>query len=279
MQAASWEFGSRLPDSITMIPLPRPEKTLSPSTDALVVPMFQVVPGSKGPMASKPRKSQSSADADRPAPAAAPPLPLPEVLSFLKETRGVPSWTVQDLARSLKVSTAVAKGVLPVLQAQGYIEPSEAGDWLTTAAGDMVAGSKPPRFTPEAVSAALSDLADRIKAMNQDRSARFRITEAVAFGDFLTGRARVQAPDVGVELTPRDPAREGEPGSAVEEAAKRAVLRQLKGKGTTLNLRAYEDWMSSRTPPQAAVAPPLAAARRRTANRRCSILILKAAKP
>jgi hypothetical protein len=83
-----------------------------------------------------------------------------------------------------------------------------------------------PRFTPEAVSAALSGLADRVKAVNQDRGARFRVTKAVAFGDFLSGRARVQAPDVGVELTPRVPVTEAEPGSALEEAAKRGVLRQ-----------------------------------------------------
>jgi len=197
-------------------------------------------------MTTNSRKSPSSAKSGERVSGVAP-LPLAEVLSALKETRGAPSWTVPDLARSLNVSTGVAKAVLPVLQAQGYIEPSDAGDWLTTAAGDTVAGSKPPRFTPPAVSAALAALSDRIKAVNQDRSAPFWITKAVAFGDFLTGRARVQAPDVGVELTPREPAREGEPGSAVEEAAKRAVLGQLKGKGATLNLRPYEDWMSSRT--------------------------------
>lgn len=96
------------------------------------------------------------------------------------------------MAKSLNVSTATAKQVIPFLQAPGYIEASGNGKWLTTVAGDTVAGSKPPRFSPEAVETALSALAERIKAANQDASARFRITKAVAFGDFLSG-ARHQA--------------------------------------------------------------------------------------
>jgi hypothetical protein len=39
----------------------------------------------------------------------APSLPPAELLSFLKETRGLPTWRVQDLAKTLNVSTAVAK--------------------------------------------------------------------------------------------------------------------------------------------------------------------------
>jgi DNA-binding transcriptional regulator YhcF (GntR family) len=176
-----------------------------------------------------------------------PQLPLAEVLSFLKETRGVPNWSVRDLGKALNVSAAVAKSVLPVLQAQGYIEASESAGWLTTAAGDEVAGSKPPRFTPEAVDAALSTLVQLIEAVNQDRTERFRVGKAVAFGDFLSGRARVQAPDVGVQLVPREPEKEAQPGSAVEEAAKHEVLRQLKAKGATLTLRLYEKWMDERS--------------------------------
>jgi Mn-dependent DtxR family transcriptional regulator len=87
-------------------------------------------------------------------------LPAAEVLSFLKETRGTPEWTVQDLARSLNVSVAMAEHVVPFLQAQGYIEASKDGKWLTTMSGDTVSGSRPPRFSPEAVEAALSALAE-----------------------------------------------------------------------------------------------------------------------
>jgi hypothetical protein len=197
---------------------------------------------------SKSRGSTSTtSEEDRPhrASATAPSLPPAEVLSFLKETRGTPSWTVQDLAKALNVSAAVAKQVVAFLEAQGYAEPFGRGQWLTTAAGEAVSGSKPPRFTPESAEAALSELAERIRAVNEDRAAPFEINTAIAFGDFLRGRARVQAPDIGIELIHRGSAT-NEPGSAVEQVARREFLRQLKAKRPTLNIRPYQDWMSSR---------------------------------
>ena len=200
-------------------------------------------------MPVKQRKAGSGADteghADR-ATGTAPPLPPAAALSYLKDSRGQPGWSAPDLAKSLNVSTAVARQVIPFVQAQGYIEASGDGKWLTTMAGDTVSGSKPPRFTAEAVEAVLSALADRIKAANQDANARFRITKAVAFGDFVVGRSRVQAADVGAQLSSREPA-SAEAGSAVEKAAESEFLRQLKGKSPMLNIRPYEGWMSSRT--------------------------------
>jgi hypothetical protein len=44
-----------------------------------------------------------------------------------------------------------------------------------------------------------------LKRVNQDSSAEYKIADAVAFGDFLAGRARVQAADVGIRLEPRNP--------------------------------------------------------------------------
>jgi hypothetical protein len=82
-----------------------------------------------------------------------PPFPLAAALSFLKESRGEASWSAQDMAKSLNVRAAVARQVIPLFQVQGYIIAS-GGQWVTTAAGDAVSGSKPPRFTPEAVEAA-----------------------------------------------------------------------------------------------------------------------------
>jgi hypothetical protein len=173
-------------------------------------------------------------------------IPLAEVLSFLKEVRATASWTAKDVARSLKISAAEAERVIPLLQAQGYVEPAGDRGWLTTAAGDDVAGSKPARFTPEAVAGALDALAGRIEAANKNPKAHFRVTKALAFGDFLSGRARVQAPDVGIQLVARDGA-PASAGSAINQAAEREFLRQLKGKGALLNVRPYEEWMSSRT--------------------------------
>ena len=168
-------------------------------------------------MPPKRKKPDSGASAEpRQETQVAPPLPLAEVLSFLKETRGMPGWSAQNMAKSLNISTAVARQIIPFLQAQGYIKASDGGGWLTTVSGDTVSGSRPPRYTSEAVEAALSVLAGRINAANQDANAQFRVTKAVAFGDLLAGRPRVQAADVGVQLKPRGPAT-GEEGSTVEK--------------------------------------------------------------
>jgi hypothetical protein len=157
-------------------------------------------------MPSKRKKPASEASAGKCLEGQAAPPPA-AALSFLKETRGSPSWRAQDMAKSLNVSVAVARQVIPFLQAQGYIEASDGGGWLTTASGDAVSGSRPPRFNVEAVEAALSALAGRIKAADQDASARFRVAKAVAFGDFLSGRARVQASGCSYRLGDRQAAR------------------------------------------------------------------------
>jgi len=175
-----------------------------------------------------------------------PSLPAAEVLSFLKETRGVPSWNSREIARSLNIGAAEAKRVTAVLQAQGYIEASGAGEWRTTISGEAVSGSKPPRFTPEAVEQGLSALGERIKSVNKDFAVPFRVTKAVAFGNFLTGRARVQAADVGIELVPRGSDTD-EPNSAVAQAGRREFLRKLKAKSSVVRPRPYEQWMSSRS--------------------------------
>src|SRR5262252_5716485 len=83
-------------------------------------------------------------------------LPVAEVLSFLKETRGVPGWNIREIAQSPNICQTEAKRVTAVLQAQGYIEPTGPDEWMTTVSGEAVSGSKAPRFTPEAVEQELS---------------------------------------------------------------------------------------------------------------------------
>ena len=57
-----------------------------------------------------------------------------------------------------------------------------------------MSGAKPPRFTRESVEQAVESLRERIGQVNKDQRATFRITDAVAFGDFLlSDRPRVQA--------------------------------------------------------------------------------------
>jgi len=165
--------------------------------------------------------------------------------SFLKETKGLLTWTLSVPAKSLKISLAEAKQVLAALEMQGYIKPHGTGEWLTTLAGESVSGAKTPRFTPESIEEALAALRTRIKLVNQDSKAAYKITDAVAFGDFLSGQARAQAADVGIQLVRRKS--EGGEHSKKEQVARLAFLRHLREKTQMLNVRPYEEWMGSRT--------------------------------
>ena len=133
------------------------------------------------------------------------------------------------------------------MQLQGYVEPiGRTQKWRTTEEGLTVSGAKTARFTREALEQALSALRDRIQAINSDPNAEYAVSEAVAFGDFLSDQARVQAAEVGIGLTPRKANSEGSL-SAVEHKAEEAFLKQLRGKRAALHIRAYEPWMSARS--------------------------------
>ncbi len=168
-----------------------------------------------------------------------PSIPAGEALSFLRETRGVTTWTARDMADSLKIGVADAKRVIPILELQGYVKPAGSNEWMTTLSGEDVSGSKPPRFTRERVAQALDDLRIRIAEINRDSKAPYKITEAVAFGDFLSDRPRVQSAEAGIRLEPRgtgaDDARDG--------VQQRDFLRQLRAKGGVIQVGPYEPWM------------------------------------
>ena len=173
-------------------------------------------------------------------------LPAAELLSFLKQTRAVQTWTEKDLAKALKIGLPEAKQAIRVLQLQGYVEPiGETGKWRVTEEGDLVSGAKSPRFTRESVKQALDELRDRIKALNEDPNADYQITGAVAFGDFLGEAVRVQAAEVGIRLAPKKT--EQLTASAKEHRAELAFLKQLRGKTALLHIQPYEDWMHSRS--------------------------------
>ncbi len=168
---------------------------------------------------------------------AMPKVPAAAVFSFLKGMRGALTWTARELMETLNVSQPDVDKILTILKLQGYVSETGDNEWLTTASGETVSGSKPPRFTRQGVDGALSTLFDRIAAINKDANAEFKITEAVAFGDFLTGRANCQAADVGIELTRREVSGDSEPGD---------FLKQLRGKSLFFHVQPYEEWMSKR---------------------------------
>ena len=174
-------------------------------------------------------------------------LPATAVLSFLKDTRGALSWNVRDLRKSLNIGEAEAAQVMAVMQLQGYAAlESAGGEWLTTQNGNIVSGSKEPRFAREKVLQAISELRARMQAVNKDSHAPYRVETGVAYGDFLSGRERVQAADVGIELAPRTPMKSSTI-SARESAARRAFLRLLRNRDARLALQPYEEWMSARS--------------------------------
>jgi len=180
------------------------------------------------------------------APSLLPTIPAEAALSFLKDTKGAVTWTVLELADTLKITRADSDRVIALLQAQGYVQQAN-GEWMTTVSGEMVSGAKRPRFDRDSVESALAALRERIKRVNKDAKAIFKITAAVAFGDFLVkDRARVQAADVGVRLS-----RRGERASDLQSASgareERAFLRQLRGRTALLVLRPYADWMKNRS--------------------------------
>ncbi len=164
-----------------------------------------------------------------------PSIPTAAVFSFLKDTRGALTWAAHDLAEALKLSEQDAQN-------------SDSQQWLTTASGEIVSGSTLPRLSRESVEQAVATLADRIAAINRDARAEFKIPKAVAFGDFLSDRPKVQAADVGVELRRRNPS------SAYDPASEAAFLKQLSRKSRFLHIRPYEKWMTER--PHRNLLPP-----------------------
>ena len=172
---------------------------------------------------------------------ALPSIPASAVFSFLKDSRGALTWTARDLADALRLSEQDANKILTLLQLQGYVQQkAESQEWLTTASGEMVSGSTVPRLSREKIEEALRTLADRIAANNRDPGREFKISKAVAYGDFLSGRRKVQPAEVGIEL--RRSNRAGEP----EQATELTFLKQLGSKSRLLDIRSYETWMSRR---------------------------------
>jgi hypothetical protein len=189
-------------------------------------------------MAKTVRKRTASASEAAPPFDAMPKVPLAAVFSFLKDMRGALRWTAQDLTETLHIARQDADKILTLLSMQGYVERTKNSEWLTTAAGESVCDSKQPRFKRESVDAALSTLCDRIVDINKDSQAKFRITKAVAFGDFLTGRANCQSADVGIQLAARKV-------TGDDDGAR--FLKQLGARNRFLHIQPYEEWMSKRT--------------------------------
>jgi hypothetical protein len=170
-----------------------------------------------------------------------PSIPIAAVLSFLKDMRGALTWSEEDLIATLKVTRKDAGKILTLLQMQGYVQKTENGEWLTTASGEIVSGSKLPRFSLANIDQALSALSARTADINSDLHSEFRISNAVAFGDFLKRPPKSQAADVGIEL------RQRVAGKQRDKTEERNFLKQIAARNRFLHLQPYEEWMSQRS--------------------------------
>jgi hypothetical protein len=176
-----------------------------------------------------------------------PAVPAAAVMSFLKDTRGLVSWTSRDLAETLGIAGAEAAKVIAIMEMQGYVKSQQGGrEYFTTGEGQAVSGSKLPHFKIERVEKALVGLKERIIAARKDFKSPYKISKAVAFGDFLGERSRVQAPDVGIDVVKRK-ADAAETHSATENKQRLEFFKQLRGRNTPLNVQPYQEWMSKRS--------------------------------
>jgi len=189
-------------------------------------------------MAKRPTVRAFERDAD-------PSIPAAEVFSFLKEMSGEVDWVLRDMTKSLRIPMSEAQRIAAIFEIQGYIKPHEKGAWITTPSGEEVSRAKIPRFTQEHVEHALKSLAERIEAVNRDRGSEFKVTHAVAFGDFLRIRPRVQAADVGIALESRS--HSSDSGAVKRSREQRRFLKALRGRIAALNLKPLEPWMSARS--------------------------------
>jgi hypothetical protein len=179
-------------------------------------------------------------ETSRPSPSVTPSA----VFSFLKDTRGALTWSIRDFQDCLNIEAKDAKQILAILQMQGYIQQkNDTDEYLTTASGEAVSGSKLPRMKSESVDEALSTIKERIAAINRDPRARFGIRKAVAFGDFMSKRAQVQAADVGVMLTRRAPPS----GNEDNDKEEKEFLKQIQARNRFVHVQRYQPWMSERT--------------------------------
>src|ERR1043166_9998924 len=85
------------------------------------------------------------------------------ILFFLKQAALSPDWTAADVAAALGIDPDTAREVAAQLALLGYAEPlsTKPDAWRNTAAGNKVAGVRPPRLTRKTAENLLADVVDR----------------------------------------------------------------------------------------------------------------------
>ena len=112
-------------------------------------------------------------------------------MSFLKETRGLLTWTIKDLQKSLLIGATQAREVIAALGLQAYVKRAENPlEWRShdkrraARARTLRASAGKPWRNRSQLCANESSSSIKIAAR------LYKIAQAVAFGDFLRGSAQ-----------------------------------------------------------------------------------------
>ena len=194
------------------------------------------------------KTSGSEKEPNSSAASAIPDISAPALLSFVKQVSVEPHWDAKRLADVLNIKHSDVSQMAATLEMLGYAEQvSETkGLWRNTPAGNTVSSAKPPRLNRDSVLDALEQLRVRVEQINANPESRFRVTELVAYGDFLDEHPKVQAADVGVGLELRSERRSAS-DSSIEKKSEEQVLSDLRAKSTLVHLHRMEDWMRRRS--------------------------------
>jgi DNA-binding MarR family transcriptional regulator len=158
------------------------------------------------------------------------------MIIFLKHAALENQWTVGYLAKALGLTPSTAKQVAAEMALAGYIEPvrGKKDSWRNTAAGNKLAGVRPPRLTRSKAEELLTDLEDRAAEFNMKDSANgVHLMEVIALGSILTDHDPIQDVDVGVRFEPT------KQGHSHEHQL--TAMKLLKGRSSALKLHLWND--------------------------------------
>jgi len=156
---------------------------------------------------------------------------------FLKQAALEKSWTTAFLKKALGLDLPTAKSLADGMALAGYIEPirGKRETWRNTAAGNKLAGVRPPRLTRSKAEELLTDLEDRAAQIGVENSVA-GIQQVVAFGSILTEHDPIQDIDVGVQFA-------AEP-SSVHHEQRLATITSLKGRSPALKMHPWDDTLA-----------------------------------
>ena len=126
------------------------------------------------------------------------------VRQFLLQSAEFPSWTADDLAKTLGIDKGATKGALAAMQMAGYIEPAGA-KFRNTEAGNAVAKvSKAKPIKKATAEKSLEEFQQRVRTVNLESGYLYSVEKVVLYGPYFEGADKIKDVDVAVELAPKE---------------------------------------------------------------------------